>query len=156
MLKHYRPVSNLAFLSKFLERAVLLQLTEHMEASNMFCPVQSAYHARHSTKTALLKLQNDIMLNLDSGKGVILVLLNLSAAFDTIGHDILASRLQSRIGFNSSMAYHKAPSWGLLSSLYTWVQSMTLLEFMVSAYPSMPTTPNCTYHLTLTSRMRLC
>ena len=48
----------------------------------------------------MLKIQNDILLALDSGKGVILVLLDLSAAFDTIDHDILVSRLQSGFGIN--------------------------------------------------------
>ena len=96
--KNYRPVSNLAFLSKLLERAALSQLTDHMEEHNLFCPLQSAYRSKHSTETALLKIQSDILLHLDAGKGVILVLLDLSAAFDTIDHEILVSRLQSRIG----------------------------------------------------------
>jgi hypothetical protein len=98
VLKNYRPVSNLAFLSKLLERATLSQLTNHMDEHNLFCPVQSAYRSKHSTETALLKIQSDILTTLDSGKGVILVLLDLSAAFDTIDHDILVSRLHSRIG----------------------------------------------------------
>jgi hypothetical protein len=69
-----------------------------MEENDLFCPIQSAYRSNHSTETALLKIQNDILLALDSGKGVILVLLDLSAAFDTIDHNILLSRLRSRIG----------------------------------------------------------
>jgi hypothetical protein len=101
VLKNYRPVSNLPFLSKILEKAVLSQLTEHMETYDLFCPIQSAYRANHSTETALIKIQNDILLDLDGGKGIILVLLDLSAAFDTIDHNILVSRLQSRIGVES-------------------------------------------------------
>jgi hypothetical protein len=100
VLKNYRPVSNLPFVSKILEKAVLMQLIDYMEANNLFCPVQSAYRAKHSTETALLKIQNDILLELDAGRGVILVLLDLSAAFDTIDHDILVSRLQSRLGIS--------------------------------------------------------
>jgi hypothetical protein len=95
-------VSNLPFLSKILEKAVLMQLTEHMEKYNLFCPIQSAYRAKHSTETALLKIQNDILLALDGGKGIILVLLDLSAAFDTIDHSILVSRLQTKIGVEDS------------------------------------------------------
>jgi hypothetical protein len=97
-LKNYRPVSNLAFISKILEKAVLRQFTEHLERHSLFCPIQSAYRPLHSTETALLKIQNDILLTLDNGRGVILVLLDLSAAFDTIDHEILVSRLQSRFG----------------------------------------------------------
>ena len=101
VLKNYRPVSNLCFLSKLLERAVIKQLVEHMEQHNLFVPIQSAYRSKHSTETALLKIVNDILMALDTSKGVILVLLDLSAAFDTIDHEILVSRLQTRIGIES-------------------------------------------------------
>jgi hypothetical protein len=98
ILKNYRPVSNLSFVSKITEKAVLSQLSTHMETNNLYTPVQSAYRSGHSTETALLCVQNDILCHLDDKKGVILVLLDLSAAFDTIDHNILLSRLQSRIG----------------------------------------------------------
>jgi hypothetical protein len=54
---------------------------------------QSAYRANHSTETGLLKVQNDILRAIDDGYGVYLVLLDLSAAFDTIDHTILIRRL---------------------------------------------------------------
>ena len=98
VLKNYRPVSNLSFLSKLLEKAALKQLSNHMDTHNLHTPIQSAYRPLHSTETALLKVQNDILLSLDASQGVILVLLDLSAAFDTIDHNILLSRLNSRIG----------------------------------------------------------
>ena len=98
ILKNYRPVSNLSFLSKLIEKAVLSQINEHMIQNSLHTPVQSAYRSGHSTETALLAVQNDILCHLDSGRGVILVLLDLSAAFDTIDHNILMSRLESRIG----------------------------------------------------------
>ena len=101
LFKNYRPVSNLSFISKLTEKAVLKQFNNHLENNNLHVPVQSAYRSKHSTETALLKIQNDILLTLDSGKGVILVLLDLSAAFDTIDHGILVSRLQSRFGINN-------------------------------------------------------
>ena len=63
--------------------------------------MHSTYLTKHSTEKSILKIINDILLSLDSGKGVILVhvlvLLNLSTAFDTISHEMLASRLQPRI-----------------------------------------------------------
>jgi hypothetical protein len=101
-LKNYHPVSNLPFISKILEKAVLAQVTDHMVLHDLYCPVQSAYRPLHSTETALLKIVNDIFLALDSGKSVILCLLDLSAAFDTIDHGILVSRLQSRIGIEAT------------------------------------------------------
>ena len=98
VLKNYRPVSNLSFVLKVTEKAVLSQLNEHMDTNNLHTPVQSAYRSGHSTETALLRVQNDILCHLDAKKRVILVLLDLSAAFDTIDHNILLSRLQNRIG----------------------------------------------------------
>ena len=98
ILKNYRPVSNLSFLSKVIERACLKQLSYHMDTNDLHTPCQSAYRPFHSTETALLKIENDILNSLDSSKGVLLILLDLSAAFDTVDHDILLSRLTSRIG----------------------------------------------------------
>ena len=68
--------------------------------------LQSAYKAKHSTETALLAVQNDILLNLDRKRGVILVLLDLSAAFDTIDHSFLLERLASKLGIGG-----KAYDW---------------------------------------------
>ena len=59
----------------------------------MFDPLQSAYRDTNSIKTALIKVQNDILSALDAGSSAILLMLDLSAAFDTIDHDILLSRL---------------------------------------------------------------
>ena len=64
------------------------------ELANLFV-TQSAYRERHSTETALLKVQSDIFTALDSGSGAVLLMLDLSAAFDTIDHGILLSRLNS-------------------------------------------------------------
>ena len=68
-----------------------------MKQYNLFYLIQSAYHTKHCTETALLKILIDIFHAIDSGRGVILLLLDLSAAFETIDHDILVSR-QTRIG----------------------------------------------------------
>ena len=102
-LKNYRPVSNLPFLSKVLERIVLSQLLAHLTQNNLIDPHQSAYRAGHSTETALMKVVNDLLLALDDGKVSILALLDLSAAFDTIDHDILLSRLQSSFGLHGTV-----------------------------------------------------
>ena len=59
----------------------------------MFDPLQSAYRDEHSTETALIKVQNGILSALDAGSSAILLMLDLSAAFDTIDHDIRLSRL---------------------------------------------------------------
>ena len=95
ILKNYRPVSNLPFLSKLLEKVVLEQLLKHLEANNLLEPFQSAYRQGHSTETALLRVVNDLLLAADSGKVSFLSLLDLSAAFDTLDHSVLLDRISS-------------------------------------------------------------
>ena len=80
LLKNYRPASNLPFLSKVLEKVVAHQLTEHMSKFGLHDPFQSAYRAGHSTETALMKIKDDIDCALNQGDGILLVLLDLSAA----------------------------------------------------------------------------
>ena len=69
-------------------------------------PRQSAYRAGHSTETALLRVQNELLMALDDGRAAFLVLLDLSAAFDTIDHCILSSRLYARLGINGILTCH--------------------------------------------------
>ena len=86
--QNYRPVSNLSFISKLIEKVVAKQLNEFISREGLLNVNQSAYKSSHSTETALLKIQNDIALSVDSGKAVALTLLDLSAAFDTIDHSL--------------------------------------------------------------------
>ena len=100
--KNYRPVSNLSFLSKIIESAVIKQFNEHMKKHKLDDKKQSAYKKFYSTETLLTKIHNDIMLGMSKGEVMILVLLDLSAAFDTIDHKILIRRLQNRYGINGN------------------------------------------------------
>ena len=92
ILKNYRPVSNLIFSRKSLKCGIM-RLNEHLIKNSMFDPLQPAYRDTHLTETALIKVQNDILSALDAGSSAILLMLDLSAAFDTIDHDILLFRL---------------------------------------------------------------
>ncbi|XP_049450826.1 uncharacterized protein LOC125900093 [Epinephelus fuscoguttatus] len=92
---NFRPISNLPFLSKILERTVASQLRTHLTSNNLFECFQSGFRSKHSTETALLKITNDLLLSSDSGHLNILILLDLTAAFETINHSILLSRLKS-------------------------------------------------------------
>ena len=96
--KNYRPVSNLSFISKVIERAVFLQVDNYMKRNDLYPSLQSAYRRNHSTETALLKVTNDILLNMNSQQTVLLVLLDLSAAFDTVDYSVLLRRLQFSFG----------------------------------------------------------
>ena len=100
---NYRPVSNLPFLSKILEKVVLKQLMEHIIKNKLRQKFQSAYRMFHSTETALLRVFNDLINALDDGNVCVLTLLDLSAAFDTIDHDILLSRLETSFGISGSV-----------------------------------------------------
>ncbi len=101
-LKNYRPVSNLPFISKIIEKVVAHQLNNHLARNNIDEKFQSAYRKAHSTETAILKVHSDILLNLENKQCVLLVLLDLSAAFDTIDHNILLNRLENRFGIDGS------------------------------------------------------
>ena len=98
ILNNYRPVSNLSYISKLVERVIAAQINSHLSTNGLINKYQSAYKARHSTESALLKIQNDILINRAKGLPTALVLLDLSAAFDTIDHDILLQRLFSWYG----------------------------------------------------------
>ena len=98
IFKNFRPVSNLQYISKLVETAVARQLQNHMSRNSLFPVLQSAYRQHHSTETALLKVKNDILLNMNKQHVTLLVLLDLSAAFDTVDHCTLLQRLQSSFG----------------------------------------------------------
>ena len=97
-LKNYRPVSNLSFISKLCERIVANPLDDYLVVNNLVEKFQSAYRRFHSTETALLRVHNDILSSLNEKKMVALVLPDLSAAFDTLNHNILLKRLSTRFG----------------------------------------------------------
>ena len=69
------------------------QLTDHLARNHLCDPLQSAYKRGHSTETALLQVKGDIDMALDRGEGTLLLLLDLSAAFDTVDHNVLLKRL---------------------------------------------------------------
>ena len=102
VLKNYRPISNLPLLSKILEKVVLRKHLAHLQENNLCNPFQSAYRAGHSTETALLRVVNDLLNAMDEDKISVLLLLDLSAAFDTIDHQILLSRLGTVFGIRST------------------------------------------------------
>ena len=97
-LKNYRPVSNLPFLSKIVEKAVATQLTEYLETNKLLPSIQSAYRKGHSVETATTKILDDLLVITDKRSKAVLLLLDLSAAFDTIDHEKLVTRLEKDYG----------------------------------------------------------
>ena len=101
-LKNYRPISNLSYLSKIVEKVVHKQLTAYIETENLLPSYQSGYRRFHSCETAVTKIHNDILIMMDKQSNVVLLLLDLSAAFDTINHSLLLKRLQNIYGIQGS------------------------------------------------------
>ena len=111
MLKKICPVSNLTFLSKLIEKVTARRLFAHLQDNEIMEKFQSAYKTKHSTETALLRVYNDVMLCIDQGKGCILVLLDLSAAFDTVDHAVLFNLLEHSLSISGS-AFSLLKSYG--------------------------------------------
>ena len=94
-LSNYRPVSNLPFLFKVLERIVFSRLSQYLIDNNLYDDHQSAYRSNHSVETLLSNVSNFILQEMDVGKITAMVLLDLSSAFDTVDHEILLNELAS-------------------------------------------------------------
>ncbi|CAB4013870.1 Hypothetical predicted protein [Paramuricea clavata] len=100
---NFRPISNLKFLSKVIEKVAAGQLLEHLANNKLEEPFQSAYKRFHSAETTLLKVQNDILVAIDNRKCVVLLLLDMSAAFDTVDHELLLQRMFKRFGIDGQV-----------------------------------------------------
>lgn len=99
-LSNYRPISNLPFLSKIIEKCVAIQLTKYLEENHLFSKYQSGYRKYHSCETATTKIHNDILLMIDNRSKIVLLLLDLSAAFDTVNHNRLLKKLHLMYGIS--------------------------------------------------------
>ena len=101
-LYNFRPVSNLQFLGKLIERVVLKRLKSHMVKNNLETNGQYGYKKGHSTETILVKITNDILIASDQKTATVLLLLDLSAAFDTVDIDRLINILFTEIGIRGT------------------------------------------------------
>ena len=102
-LKNYRPVSNIPYVSKVVEKFAINNITRFIKANDLGEIFQSAYKSIHSTETALHRVKDDIMKCMSQREGVCLVLLDLSSAFDTVSHKVLLRRLADEFGVQGSV-----------------------------------------------------
>ena len=99
-LNNFRPISNLIFISKILEKVVASRIQSHLSSNALSSSFQSAYRIFHSTETTLLKIHNDLILAMDRGEVISLIFLDSSAAFETVDHSIFLTRLQNWFGLD--------------------------------------------------------
>ena len=100
---NYRPVSNLSTVSKVLKHLVLTRLQTHLLGSNNFSQFQSAYRKDHSTEMALLDVLDRAFTAAVNKHVSLLIGLDLSAAFNTVNHDLLLARLQAEFGASGTV-----------------------------------------------------
>ena len=102
-MANYRPVADLKYLHRLIERTVLPQLNSHMSTNHLHIPNQSGYRPYHSCETLLLRIVNDILVSMDGCMCTVLILLDLSAAFDTVDHDLLLDILYYEMGLRGAV-----------------------------------------------------
>jgi hypothetical protein len=106
---NYRPIANVTFLSKLIEKVVAMQLVAYLEGNKLLPQNQSGFRKFHSTETLLLRLLSDIYGAIDRTQLTLLALFDVSAAFDTVDHEILLERL--------------SVTFGLSGAFYKWIDS---------------------------------
>ena len=102
IINNYRPVSNLPFLSKVLEKIVLARYNDHCDRYNLIPSFQSAYRPKHSCKTSMVKLVNDLLWSMERKEATAVAVIDLSAAFDTVDHNILINLLHETFGIGDT------------------------------------------------------
>jgi hypothetical protein len=106
---NYRPIANVTFLSKTIEKVVAAQLVAYLEENKLLPPCQSGFRKHHSTETLLLRLLSDVYGAIDRAQITLLALFDVSAAFDTVDHGLLLERL--------------CVSFGLTGNILEWIAS---------------------------------
>ena len=141
-------MSNLQFLSKLTEKAVAQQAVSHVITHGLLPVLQSAYRPLHSTETALLRVHNDILLNMNKQQVTLLVFLDLSAAFDTNDHSVLLRPLETKLGFTgTALEWFKSYLSGRFQQVVIDMQLLISLTW-TSVYLKGPVSDRCFFPFT--------
>ena len=100
--KNYRPVTNLEYVGKLIERVVKTRFDSHMDQNNLQCSNQYGYKSEHSTEMLMTKVTNDLLLACDRKTPTLLMFLDLSAAFDTVDQEKLLKILDEELGIRGT------------------------------------------------------
>ena len=95
---NYRPINNLRFISKLVERVAKIRKDEHMTINSLHTPEEFGYKQNHNTETMMLGLTDEVLRGFDENQATIVIFLDLSAAFDTIDPDKLLQIMEDELG----------------------------------------------------------
>ena len=94
LAQNYRPVALLPIISKILERAVFGQVIEYFETNNLLHPSHHGFRSKHNTSTAILQMFDTWLDAMEDDEISAVILIDLSAAFDVVDHNILLQKLK--------------------------------------------------------------
>ena len=97
ILNNFRPITNIEFIGKMIEKVVLSRLNQHMNANNMHTSEQFGYKKGHSTEHVILEIVDEVLIGFEKGTATLVILLDLSAAFDTVDQEKLMTILENEI-----------------------------------------------------------
>lgn len=127
--KNFRPISNLNFVSKIIEKVIAVKLYDYLDEHRLLHKCQSGFRPKHSCETALLMVMNDLLICRDKGTDTVLLMLDISSAFDTLSHDILLDILKNYLHIDNIVL-----SWfkSYLSNRFQHVQVKSAKSDMLS------------------------
>jgi len=134
-MKNYRPVSNLSFLYRLLEKVVQDRLQVFFDSHDLMPPTQSACRKFRSTETAVSNVYNDLLLAADEGQMSALCLLELTAAFDTVDHELLSLHLERQFGLRGTVLQWFRSYLSGRSIRVLFGDSMSSIAFILCSVP---------------------
>ena len=136
----FRPISNIPFVSKVIEKIVQRRTNTHLDLNNLNCDSQYGYKRNHGTETLLVHFVDQLLVAVDKKLGVVMLLIDLSAAFDTVCHSVLLRILSDELGirgtalrwFKSFLTGRTQRSWWTATFPNQYTSSLVCLKGLSS------------------------